>query len=78
MLAVFSHTPLQRDHYRLGVPRAGFWKEVLNSDATWYGGSGLGNLGGVWARPVADHSHPQSIQITLPPLSCLVFKWFPA
>lgn len=75
ILAVFSHTPLQRNHYRLGVPRAGYWEEVLNSDAAWYGGSGLGNLGGVWTAPVADHHHPQSVEITLPPLSCLVFKW---
>ncbi len=74
LLVVLNHTPLLRSAYRIGVPRAGFWKEVLNSDGEWYGGAGAGNLGGVWTEPIEDHHHPQSLALTLPPLSCIVLK----
>ncbi len=67
-------TPVRRDNYRMGVPRAGRWRELLNSDAPLYGGSGQGNLGGVRSVPVARHGRPQSIVITLPPLAVVVFK----
>jgi 1,4-alpha-glucan branching enzyme len=67
-------TPLPRHNYRIGVPQPGYWAELLNSDAQLYGGSGQGNLGGVDAAPVAWHGHPQSIVVTLPPLSVVVFK----
>lgn len=73
---VFAHnfTPVPRAGYRLGVPRDGHWTEVLNSDGVAYGGSGLGNLGGVESEPVKHHGYPQSISITLPPLATLVFR----
>ncbi len=77
ILAIFNHTPLLREHYRVGVPRKGHWQEVLNSDATCYGGGGLGNLGGVWTDSVENHHHPCSVTLTLPPLSCLVLKSVP-
>ena len=52
----------------------GDWREILNSDATLYGGSGQGNLGGAGTTPVASHGHAQSIVVTLPPLAIVVFK----
>ncbi len=74
VLAVFNHTPLPRDAYRMGVPRPGYWQEVLNSDAAIYGGAGRGNMGGCTAENTPSHQHPQSLRLHLPPLSCLVFK----
>jgi 1,4-alpha-glucan branching enzyme len=69
-----NFTPVPRHNYRLGVPAAGYWREILNSDAPLYGGSGQGNMGGVEATPVACHGHFQSINVTLPPLGMVVFK----
>ncbi|MCC6640612.1 MAG: 1,4-alpha-glucan branching protein GlgB [Deltaproteobacteria bacterium] len=69
-----NFTPVPRHGYRLGVPVAGRWDEVLNADATTYGGSGIGNLGGVWAEPVASHGHSHSIAVTLPPLAMVAFR----
>jgi 1,4-alpha-glucan branching enzyme len=74
ILAVCNFTPMTRKSYRLGVPKGGWWREVLNSDALEYGGSGLGNLGGVNADPHPYHRRNNSISITLPPLSCIFFK----
>ena len=73
-VVVCNFTPLPRHAHRIGVPQGGPWREILNSDAALYGGSGQGNLGGVEASPVACHGHPQSIAITLPPLAVVVFK----
>ena len=58
----------------LGVPEAGFWREILNSDATAYGGSGIGNLGGVEAQPVPWHGRPYTVNITAPPLAVVLFR----
>ncbi|NMG16190.1 1,4-alpha-glucan branching protein GlgB [Aromatoleum bremense] len=71
VLVVCNFTPVTRPNYTLGVPRAGFWREALNSDATLYGGSGAGNLGGVETVPVPAHGHFQSLTLTLPPLAVL-------
>jgi 1,4-alpha-glucan branching enzyme len=73
VLAAFNFTPVVRDDFRIGVPRGGFWRELLNSDAEAYGGSGMGNLGGVEAEPVAWHGRPFSLRIALPPLCALFF-----
>jgi 1,4-alpha-glucan branching enzyme len=62
-----------RHGYRLGVPRDGYWRERLNSDAAVYGGSGQGNLGGVTAAREPSHGHPFSLRVTLPPLAIVVF-----
>jgi 1,4-alpha-glucan branching enzyme len=70
----FNFTPVPRLEYRLGVPRAGFWQELLNSDAADYGGSGMGNLGGVEAREEPWHGRPWSLTIGLPPLGAVFFK----
>jgi 1,4-alpha-glucan branching enzyme len=74
VLVVCNFTPVARSGYRLGVPRAGYWKECLNSDAGDYGGSGQGNCGGLWAEPLPWHGHWHSLQLTIPPLSALFFK----
>ena len=71
VLVVCNFTPVPRDAYRLGVPRAGKWRELLNSDSAIYGGSGKGNLGVAATEAVAAHGHPQSLSLTLPPLSAL-------
>jgi 1,4-alpha-glucan branching enzyme len=71
---VCNFTPELRKNYRLGVPRGGRWKEVLNSDALEYGGSGQGNLGGVDAGPHSFHRRSHSVSITLPPLSSIFFR----
>ena len=74
VLIVCNFTPVVRSNYRIGAIRGGFWREVLNSDATEYGGSGHGNLGGVEASSVGSHRRPYSLTLTLPPLSALYFK----
>lgn len=74
ILVVCNFTPFPRLDYRLGVPQEGFWKEILNSDAPLYGGSGLGNLGGVEAKGIPSHERPYSLKLTLPPLSVLFLK----
>src|SRR6266568_3808068 len=74
VISVCNFTPVLRKNYRLGVPKGGRWKEVLNSDALEYGGSGQGNLGGVDAYPRPSHGKSDSISITIPPLSALFFR----
>jgi 1,4-alpha-glucan branching enzyme len=68
---VFNATPTPRHNYRLGVPSGGRWVELANSDAESYGGSGIGNLGGVTSVPVDSHGFHQSIVLTLPPLAAV-------
>lgn len=74
ILVVCNFTPEVRETYSVGVPTGGFWREILNSDAKEYGGSGQGNLGGVKAKPVFIHNRKFSLPLTLPPLSVLIFK----
>ena len=74
VVAIANFTPVPRHNYIVGVPRAGTWTELLNSDASRYGGSGMGNLGAVEASPVPAHGRPRSLTITLPPLALLVFR----
>ena len=71
---VCNFTPVPRHGYRIGLPGAGRWREVFNSDAAEYGGSGLGNLGEVLAVPVPAHGLDASAEIVLPPLSTLYFR----
>jgi 1,4-alpha-glucan branching enzyme len=71
VLAVGNFTPVPRYNYRVGVPMGDFWRELLNSDAKEYGGSGQGNLGGVEADKISFHNRPYSLNLTLPPLSFL-------
>ena len=74
ILAVCNFTPVPRFQYQVGVPRAGHWRELLNSDAQDYGGSGLGNLGGVDAETISTHGRPFSLTISLPPLAVVLLK----
>jgi 1,4-alpha-glucan branching enzyme len=74
LLGVFNFTPVPRHNYRIGVPRAGFWRECLNSDAREYGGSGQGNIGGVEAAPVGAQGRFHSLTLVVPPLSALFLK----
>ena len=70
---VCNFTPVPRAGYRIGLPAAGRWREIFNSDAADYGGSGMGNPGGVEADPVNAHGFPASGVLTLPPLATLYF-----
>lgn len=74
VLVVCNFTPVSRDNYRVGVPVAGHWDEVLNTDSELYGGGNQGNLGGVQSADVTCDGQPASIEITLPPLSATVLK----
>jgi 1,4-alpha-glucan branching enzyme len=76
--AVFNWTPVVRRGYRVGVPEAGYYRELLNSDAWPYAGSNVGNEGGVWTEPVAAHGHGQSLNLTLPPLGAVLLKRSPS
>ncbi len=71
VLVLCNFTPVPRPNYRVGVPRGGIWKELLNGDAEIYGGSGQGNLGGVEAAPLPLHGQTHSLTLVLPPLSVL-------
>jgi 1,4-alpha-glucan branching enzyme len=72
MLAVFNLTPVPRPGYRIGVPEPGDWRELLNSDAEVYGGSGAGNLGGVTSFPEPLHGRQHAVELVLPPLACIL------
>jgi 1,4-alpha-glucan branching enzyme len=74
ILVVCNFTPVPRDQYQVGVPRGGAWRELLNSDATHYGGGGMGNLGGVIASSEPHHGQPASLRLQLPPLACLFLR----
>jgi 1,4-alpha-glucan branching enzyme len=74
VLVVSNFTPVVRSDYRVGVPRPGRWRELVNTDADAYGGSGQGNAGGAWAEPKAWHGRPHSLSLTLPPLSTVILK----
>jgi 1,4-alpha-glucan branching enzyme len=71
VLAVCNLTPVPRSGYRIGAPRGGYWRELLNSDGKEYGGSGMGNGGGVEATATPMHGRPFSLAVILPPLSVL-------
>ncbi|HVE11749.1 MAG TPA: 1,4-alpha-glucan branching protein GlgB [Elusimicrobiota bacterium] len=74
VLAAFNFTPVPRQGYRLGVPSGGAWRELLNTDAADYGGSGVGNLGRVRADAEAWHGRPFSVALNLPPLGAVFLR----
>jgi 1,4-alpha-glucan branching enzyme len=74
VLVVCNFTPIVRHAYRVGVPAAGTWRELLNSDAAGYGGSNRGNGGAIESKPVALHGRPASLELTLPPLATIVLS----
>jgi 1,4-alpha-glucan branching enzyme len=74
VLCAFNCTPVPRADYRIGVPEEGWYREILNSDSEIYGGSNLGNAGGVRSEPIPWHNQPHSLRLTLPPLGALYLK----
>ncbi len=74
VLVVLNFTPVPRDNYRIGVPAAGRWREILNSDAACYGGMNQGNMGCVDAEPIPLHGRPCSLTLTLPALGAVFFQ----
>jgi 1,4-alpha-glucan branching enzyme len=74
VLVACNFTPVPRLNYRVGAPRGGFWRELMNSDAVEYGGGGWGNFGGVEAAPVPLHGRSYSLTLTLPPLAAMFLK----
>ncbi len=75
IVVVANFTPVARQRYKIGLPRAGRWREIVNSDAAAYGGSGLGNLGAIEARPEPWGDFPACAEILLPPLATVYFEF---
>jgi 1,4-alpha-glucan branching enzyme len=73
VLVACNFTPVVRQDYHVGVPRGGAWREILNSDAPFYGGSGVGNMGRVEASETPRHGRSHSLSLTLPPLAVMLF-----
>ena len=69
-----NFTPVPRDDYRIGVPEAGWYRELLNSDGEMYGGGNMGNGGGVHTEPIPSHGYEQSMKVLVPPLGFVLFK----
>jgi len=78
LVAVLNWTPIVRHDYRIGVPEPGYYAELLNSDADYYGGSNAGNQGGLTAEPTPAHGRPYSLNLTVPPLGAVILKRQPA
>ncbi len=74
IIAVCNLTPVTRDVYRVGVPRPGYYREILNTDSRYYEGSDIGNDGGVNADPIPWNRRPYSLKLRLPPLAAMYFK----
>ncbi len=74
ILAALNFTPQPRHNYRVGVPGGSFWREILNTDAGIYGGSGVGNQGGIKSESIPWHNRPNSLNLILPPLGALFLK----
>jgi 1,4-alpha-glucan branching enzyme len=74
LVFVCNFTPVTRHGYRIGVPRGGMYRELLNTDAEIYGGSNAGNAGRVLAQPAPHHGQPHSLSLILPPLAVLVLQ----
>jgi 1,4-alpha-glucan branching enzyme len=74
ILVVCNMTPTPRRHYRIGVPQAGLWREIANTDSRFYGGSDIGNDGGVAATAEPAHGEAQSLELTLPPLATIMLR----
>ena len=72
LICILNFTPVPRNGYRIGVPEQGFYKEILNSDSEYYGGSNLGNAGLIESRRGRHHGYEQYLELTLPPLAGLI------
>jgi 1,4-alpha-glucan branching enzyme len=74
VVMVFNFTPVARAEYRVGVPASGWYAELVNSDSAAYGGSNVGNGGGIQSDPIAAHGFDHSLRLVVPPLGCLMLK----
>jgi 1,4-alpha-glucan branching enzyme len=74
LVFIFNFTPVPKANYRIGAPKPGYYKELINSDATYYGGSNMGLEGGLYTDPMPWHGQPCSFNLTLPPLGMLLLK----
>jgi 1,4-alpha-glucan branching enzyme len=74
LVVVANCTPVLREEYRLGVPEAGFYAEIMNTDAEKYSGTNVGNLGGVHSEAIPWGNRPYSIKLRLPPLATLYLR----
>ena len=74
LVVVLNCTPVVRENYRIGVPERGYYRELLNSDASCYGGGDVGNAGGVHSDDYSTHGLPYSVNLRLPPLAILILK----
>jgi 1,4-alpha-glucan branching enzyme len=74
LAVVVNMTPVPRHGYRIGIPAAGAWREILNTDSAHYGGSDVGNGGAVASEDVPSHGMAQSLTLTLPPLAALILE----
>jgi len=74
VVVVTNFTPVPRHNYRVGVPKSGYYREILNSDSAHYGGSNMGNDGGRTTEDIPWHGHAQSLSLTLPPLATIMLK----
>jgi 1,4-alpha-glucan branching enzyme len=74
LLVICNFTPVARSNFLVGVPTRGVWREILNTDALEYGGSGWGNFGAVESSPVSAHGRLESLNLSLPPLATLVLR----
>ncbi len=77
IVVVMNATPVVRERYRVGLPNAGFYREILNTDSEHFGGSNVGNGGGIHSEPVPHVGRPHSAPLTLPPLAAVFLKWQP-
>jgi 1,4-alpha-glucan branching enzyme len=75
VLVISNMTPVPREGYRIGLPHGGRWDEILNTDAAEFGGSGIGNMGRIWAEDLPSHGHPHSAAITIPPLATIYLEY---
>ncbi len=75
VIVVSNFTPLVRAEFKIGAPRGGYWREIFNSDAACYGGSNVGNGGGLDARDEPSHGQSHSLCLTIPPLATMMFEW---
>jgi 1,4-alpha-glucan branching enzyme len=74
LLVVCNFTSMVRENYRIGVPESASWTEIFNSDATGFGGSGVGNAGTLRTEPESSHGQPGSLRLTLPPLAAIILR----
>ncbi len=75
LLVVVNFTPMPHRNFLVGIPKRGRWREILNSDAREYGGSGWGNLGAVESVPVSAHGRTDALNLSIPPLATVMLRW---